>query len=154
MLMHKNSYLTPLFQRHIHQWGNREILLHLSPGLKDLPGLPVKVYEFIPQCDPNMLPQMENVFSPSLAILHVSDNEETTYKEYLSEIVDDHLDSFSEFCWKGDHSEFQKELFRLMIQLKPKRNAKRNGAAACCPSSSISHLTDYFSSNRSKRSYV
>jgi hypothetical protein len=56
--------------------------------------------------------------SPAVGIVHIHDNEETKYDKYINDIVDNHLDDFSELCWMDDDNDFLQKLFKLMTRVK------------------------------------
>jgi hypothetical protein len=142
MLMHKESHLESLIDRHVRQWKTQAISVYLSYDLESLPRFPEKVYEFfLRERDPETLLQREEIVSPPFAMMHVSLNHETEtkYNAYLSHVVDYFSDEFSKVCWKGDDNGFQEQLFRLMTRLNSK-----NTKEACCSFSSILFIADIF----------
>lgn len=106
-----------------------------------MPRIPVKVYEFTPNGD-ELLVQIQYLTdpetqrrvavtkkSPALGMMYINHNEEKKYDEYISRIVDNHLDDFGELCWAEDDRDFQQKLFRLLTRVKPKSDDE-----VCSPS--------------------
>ena len=130
--MHEDTFLTQFVSQHIHQWGNIELTVMMTCGQDKMPRIPVKVYEFVPKGDALLVqlqyrtdPGSNNRVmyrkqSPPLGMVHINYNEEKRYEKYVSDIVDNHLDSFGELCWMEDDNDFQQKLFRLMTRVKPK----------------------------------
>ncbi|KAF2624348.1 hypothetical protein BU25DRAFT_461211 [Macroventuria anomochaeta] len=132
--MHEDSFLTQFVSQHIHQWGNVELTVMMTCGQDKMPRIPVKVYEFVPKGD-TLLKQLQyrtdpgsnkrvmyTKHSPPLGMVHINYNEEKKYENYVSDIVDNHLDAFGELCWMEDDNDFQQKLFRLMTRVKPKND--------------------------------
>ncbi|KAF1838316.1 hypothetical protein BDW02DRAFT_14199 [Decorospora gaudefroyi] len=130
--MHEDSNLTHFVTQYIQQWNNVELTVWMTCGQYHMPSIPVKVYEFIPRgdallvqvqyrTDPNTRERIAvKKQSPALGMVHINHNEEKKYDEYITDIVDRHLDAFGELCWMEDDNDFQKKLFRLMTRVKPK----------------------------------
>lgn len=132
--MHEDSHLKHFVSQFIHQWGNQEITIFMTCGKRNMPRIPVKVYEFVPR-GRELLEQIQYVTnpttnireavkkqSPALGMVHINHNEEKTYDRYITEIVDKHLDAFGELCWMEDDNDFQQKLFKLMTRVKPKND--------------------------------
>lgn len=130
--MHEDSFLTHFVSQHIQQWNNVELTVMMTCGQDKMPRIPVKVYEFVPKGD-MLLSQIQYrtdpgtnkriMFrrqSPPLGMVQIHYNEEKRYEQYVSDIVDNHLDAFGELCWMEDDNDFQPKLFRLMTRVKPK----------------------------------
>lgn len=132
--MHEDSHLKHFVSQHIHQWGSQEFTVYMTCGRRNMPRIPVKVYEFMPRGN-ELLVQIQYVTdpitnerkavkkqSPALGMVHINHNEEKMYDKYISDIVDNHLDAFGELCWLEDDNDFQQKLFRLMTRVKPKND--------------------------------
>lgn len=132
--MHEDSFLTQFVAQHIHQWNNVELTVMMTCGQDHMPRIPVKVYEFVPKGDALLVQLqyrthpgsnkrvMHQKQSPPLGMVHINYNEEKKYENYVSDIVDNHLDAFGELCWMEDDNDFQQKLFRLMTRVKPKND--------------------------------
>ncbi|KAH7391836.1 hypothetical protein BKA66DRAFT_413171 [Pyrenochaeta sp. MPI-SDFR-AT-0127] len=130
--MHEDSNLTHFVSKYIHQWGNVELTVWMTCGQEGMPRLAVKVYEFAPRGDAlleqiqyNMDPITHKRVgvkkrSPALGMVHINHNEEKKYDNYITDIVDNHLDSFGELCWEEADNDFQQKLFKLMTRVNPK----------------------------------
>lgn len=132
--MHEDSHLKHFVSQHIHQWGNQEFTVYMTCGRRNMPRIPVKVYEFVPRGN-ELLVQIQYVTdpitnqrkavkkqSPALGMVHINHNEEKMYDKYITDIVDKHLDAFGELCWLEDDNDFQQKLFKLMTRVKPKND--------------------------------
>ncbi|KAJ4986571.1 hypothetical protein SVAN01_07880 [Stagonosporopsis vannaccii] len=130
--MHEDSFLTHFVSQHIQQWNNVELTVMMTCGQDKMPRIPVKVYEFVPKGD-MLLSQIQyrtdpgtnkrimfRKQSPPLGMTQIHYNEEKRYEQYVSDIVDNHLEAFGELCWIEDDNDFQQKLFRLMTRVKPK----------------------------------
>jgi hypothetical protein len=132
--MHEDSHLKHFVSQFIHQWGNQEFTVYMTCGKRNMPRIPVKVYEFVPR-GRELLEQIQYVTdphtnirkavkkqSPALGMVHINHNEEKVYDRYITDIVDKHLDAFGELCWMEDDNDFQQKLFKLMTRVKPKND--------------------------------
>jgi hypothetical protein len=127
--MHEDSNLTHFVTQYIRQWDIVELTVWMTRDQNHMPRIPVKVYEFVP-CGDALLVQIQHKIDPTtrkrVAIrkqgpaLGINHNEEKKYDKYITDIVDNHLDAFSELCWMEDDNDFQQKLFRLMTGVKPK----------------------------------
>ncbi|PVI02983.1 hypothetical protein DM02DRAFT_271714 [Periconia macrospinosa] len=89
-----------------------------------MPRIPLMCYEFLPR-EP-----ITEVVNPPLGMVHINYYEEQRYENYLNEerrydiylndIVDKHIESFIQNWCNEEDQEFQKKLFCLLIQVKPK----------------------------------
>ncbi|KAF2016039.1 hypothetical protein BU24DRAFT_347388 [Aaosphaeria arxii CBS 175.79] len=130
--IHEDAQLTHFVSRYIAQWGNQEITIHMTCGQKHMPRIPVKVYEFLPKGNELLVLIQYRTDtttnkrikvkkrSPALGMVHINHNEEKRYGQYISNIVDNHIDAFGELCWMEDDNDFQQKLFRLMSRLQPR----------------------------------
>lgn len=131
MQIHEDTHLTHFVTQFIHQWNNQEITLYMTCSQKKLPRIPVKVYEFLPR-GKELLEQIQyqtdkrtqqripqKKVSPALGMVHINHNEEKKYDKYINDIVDHHLDAFTEICWADDDNDFAPRLFKLMTRVKP-----------------------------------
>jgi hypothetical protein len=130
--MHEDSNLTHFVTQYIRQWDNVELTVWMTRDQNHMPRIPVKVYEFVP-CGDALLVQIQHKIDPTtrkrvairkqgpaLGMVCINHNEEKKYDKYITDIVDNHLDAFSELCWMEDDNDFQQKLFRLMTGVKPK----------------------------------
>jgi hypothetical protein len=130
--MHEDSYLTHFVTKHIRAWNNTEITIMVTCGQDLMPRIPVKVYEFVPSSD-ELLFQIQyrtdpvthkrytvRKASPALGMLQINRDEEKRYDEYISTIVDHHVDAFGELCWMDADNDFQQKLFWLMTRVRSK----------------------------------
>lgn len=130
--MHEDQYLTGFVTRHISHWGNTEHTLLMTCGQKHMPKISVKVYEFAP-LDQELLISRQYVTnpvthkrelverrSPPLGMVQINQNEEDRYKNYIKDIVENHIDAFGRLAWMEDDNDFQEKLFKLMIKVKCK----------------------------------
>jgi hypothetical protein len=130
--MHENGYLMDYCNQYIRQWLNVEITIYMTCGQKDMPRIPVKVYEFLPIGE-ELLVQRQYIIdvdthqrrtvlkrSPALGMQQINHLEEKVYDKYISDIVDNYIDTFGELCWREDDNDFQQKLFHLMTRLTPK----------------------------------
>ncbi|KAL5122022.1 hypothetical protein ACEQ8H_000238 [Pleosporales sp. CAS-2024a] len=132
--MHEDSSLKRFVNAHVQGWGNVEITLYMTCGGYNMPRIPVKVYEFIPNgtqlsiqlqyvVDPQTNQRISiKKRSPPLGMVHINHNEEKTYDKYINDIVDHHLDAFGELFWIEDDNDFLQKLFKLMTRVKPKND--------------------------------
>ncbi|KAF2108946.1 hypothetical protein BDV96DRAFT_503498 [Lophiotrema nucula] len=134
MSIHENAHLIQFADMHINSWYQQEITIKMTCGQKKMPRFEVKVYEFSPR-DRTLMEQIQYntnkltlqrepkiVKSPALGMQHINFNDEKRYDKYINDIVDGHLHEFSELCWMEDDNDFQERLFRLLLNLKPKRD--------------------------------
>jgi hypothetical protein len=153
MLMHEDNSLRDLFNRHIHEWKTKEITLWLTFDLKGLPRFVEKVYEFVPrEYEPKTTPRTKHSHSPPLVMVHMDsslERKERIYDRYISDIVEHHMDVFSQLSWKGDHSGFQERLFLLITRLKSKRDDE-----ACYPLHLLATVLMTLRPSLLKKSYV
>lgn len=105
-----------------------------------LPSIPCELYEFEPK-DQSALKQVRyfqnpetNVFEPiwsdvlPLAFLQLDREDSRKYDEYVTTIVDNHLEKFAHRYYYDEDDDFLPRLLKLMIQLKPaQREEVRRG---------------------------
>ncbi|PVI00548.1 hypothetical protein DM02DRAFT_708049 [Periconia macrospinosa] len=132
MQIHEDTNLMRFVSQFISQWNNKELVIYMTCSQKNMPHLPVKVYEFSPlgkelleqiqyRTDPRTQQRIAVVKqSPPLGMVHINYNEEKKYDNYVSDIVDHHIDSFAEICWAEDDNDFAPRLFKLMTRVKLK----------------------------------
>jgi len=136
--MHEDQYLTGFVTRHISYWGNTEHTLLMTCGQKHMPRISVKVYEFAP-LDQELLISRQYITdpathkrrlverrSPPLGMVQINTNEEERYKQYIKDIVQDHIDAFGRLAWMEDDNDFQEKLFKLMSKVKCKSKDERD----------------------------
>lgn len=92
-------------------------------GEKTMPRLQTRMHEFVPNNKlQNQLQysngQQKKKWSAPLAFLHLHVDDVIEYDAYINEIVDHNIHAFVELHCEEDDDDFQKRLFRLMIQVK------------------------------------
>lgn len=131
MHIHEEASLVRFASDHILQWYAREITLWMTCS-RGMPFMAVKVYEFLPhrkelrvqiqyRTDSTTRQRISvKRESPALGMKRIIHDEQKTYDDYVSAIVDHHLDTFANVCWADDDDDFAPQLFRLTMSVRSK----------------------------------
>lgn len=124
MLVVNQDYLVRLTSKYVTGWKYNGISIRLSFDPDRLPIFTETVHECtVRERWSQAFPETNGILSPPFAMVHINHNDDnTTYDDYLSLIVDDHLDSRLELCWTGSDGDFEKKLFRLIHDLHVHKN--------------------------------
>lgn len=114
--------LERLFNKYVHTWA-RSIPIHLSFAPNSISTFTEYVYECrASERDSEASPGIGGIFWSPFVMGLINNNKRTKYNEYISRIIEEDLDNFSEICWTNDDGGFGKKVFKLMISLKAKQH--------------------------------
>jgi hypothetical protein len=124
--MHTESHLKNWVDGHIKAWYNDELTLKVTCGASNMPEISIQVYEFIPKGielvkqKQYIVPPAENERvaitkeSPPLGMKRIKHQDAKKYERYIDDILENHLDNFTELCWMEDTDDFLKKLLKLI----------------------------------------
>jgi hypothetical protein len=139
--LYEESTLSQFVSQRVHKWGDVESTLRMTCGYHRMPYFSVMVHEFEPS-NSNALARIHYVSdsglkemtpistkSTALGIVNLEHRYQKICDDYISEIVDKHLDNFSGLCWREDSEDFLPKIFRLMMSV-PRKNKEEVKLAA------------------------
>ncbi|KAF2844055.1 hypothetical protein T440DRAFT_484466 [Plenodomus tracheiphilus IPT5] len=139
--MHEEPVLKRLVTDSVRRWVDPSVdevrTVWMTCGRKAMPAISVRASEFLPQGS-GLVSQIQYIMSPEtqqrvavkkqsppLGMQWLTFEDEKRCDEYITRIVDHHLDAFGELCWEEeDNGGFPQKLLQLMANLSPRMNNK------------------------------